>query len=360
MLQGEIARTDPFYVDIDVTNRCNLKCVGCQYHSPYIHNYSPRDPAVSDIAFEMLEKLCNEWHADRTSTLVLQGSGEPLLHPDILKMVDMIKKKGFRVVLVTNGVLLNRETIGQLIQSGLDSITISLWASSRKQYKEMYIGADPDFFHRIIASLKLISEMKTASSCKCPEVVLYHAINKYNHEALEEMIALASECGCDRIVFSPMVNIKGEIDAFVLTDEEEAIVRERIATLKKQCRQHAIGVNIDWTLLRYSLKDELWTYFPCSIAWFHARIRVDGSVQPCGRCDTEVIFGNVRKKPFREIWNDRNIRKFRNSMLHQRDLNYWRAHCFCNRCCFIWDMKRVHQVYKWFRPLADGLRNWKK
>jgi hypothetical protein len=59
LLTGEVAKTGPFYVDIDLTRRCNLRCLGCPYHSPHINDTSPQNPAVMDISLDFFKRLCN-------------------------------------------------------------------------------------------------------------------------------------------------------------------------------------------------------------------------------------------------------------------------------------------------------------
>jgi MoaA/NifB/PqqE/SkfB family radical SAM enzyme len=54
LIDGREAKTDPFFVDIDITNRCNIRCVGCQYHSPYITGFSLETPGIQDISFSMV------------------------------------------------------------------------------------------------------------------------------------------------------------------------------------------------------------------------------------------------------------------------------------------------------------------
>ena len=138
LLTGEVAKTGPFYVDIDLTRRCNLQCLGCPYHSPHVNDTSPQNPAVMDLSIDFFKRLCNELKRMNTHGLILQGAGEPLLHPDVFEMISTAKAAGFHVTLITNGTLLDRETIEALIDARLDTLKVSLWASSAEQYQQNY------------------------------------------------------------------------------------------------------------------------------------------------------------------------------------------------------------------------------
>ncbi len=65
---------------------------------------------------------------NRLKVIVFAGWGEPLMHPEIAKMVAKVKKTRVaqRVEIVSNGVLLSNEMSDDLINAGLDRIRISI------------------------------------------------------------------------------------------------------------------------------------------------------------------------------------------------------------------------------------------
>ena len=83
LLTGERAYSGPIYVDIDLSNRCNMSFVGCPYHHyavgdrPYA---SGEEPFVSS---EMAADLCLSLKSMGARQLILQGAGEPLLPPPV-------------------------------------------------------------------------------------------------------------------------------------------------------------------------------------------------------------------------------------------------------------------------------------
>ncbi len=54
------------------------------------------------------------------------SGGEPLLSGDVLDLVSFIVQEGYKTDLVTNGVMIDEKTAGDIVRSGLDTVTISL------------------------------------------------------------------------------------------------------------------------------------------------------------------------------------------------------------------------------------------
>ena len=135
VLHGEAAFGGPIYVDVDVTRRCNLHCVGCQYHSSHTRDLPSSDPTVQDVPFEQIEQLSTDLSKLGTREVLLVGEGEPLLHPRVCDIVSAFKTAGCRVQVFTNGTLIDEGLARALIESGLDILRVSLWASSVDEYR---------------------------------------------------------------------------------------------------------------------------------------------------------------------------------------------------------------------------------
>ncbi len=348
LLTGEAAYTGPFYVTVDLTSRCNLRCLGCPYHSPYVNTASHNHPSMIDISPHLIEKLCKELNTINTHSLVLQGAGEPLLHPNILELLATVKKAGFHTTLLTNGTLLERDLIQALIDLRLDVIKVSLWATSPVEYQQNYPGTDPDNFQKVIGGMNLMAELKAQQKSTVPSVVMHFPINRINFRNINAMADLAIETGCNQVSFAPMYSANEILDSYLLSPEEEKWLRGTLIRVKQRLNSLPFQHNIPQALLRYELGKTFWQKIPCYIPWFHARIRVDGTVRPCGRCN--LFFGNLQDNTFHEIWNGSAIRAFRRKVFEPNGLDSMRENCDCSFCCFVADNARVHRFFKWFSP----------
>ncbi|MBI4612840.1 MAG: radical SAM protein [Planctomycetes bacterium] len=86
----------PFSVTVELTHRCNLRCVHC--YCP------PSAPARGEQEVEELARLFDELAHAGTLQLALTG-GEPLLRPDFEEIYVAAKRRGFLVVVFTNATL---------------------------------------------------------------------------------------------------------------------------------------------------------------------------------------------------------------------------------------------------------------
>jgi len=163
LIHGELAFTAPFFANVDVTRRCNMHCLGCQYHSSQTRTPSPGDHAVKDISFELVERLCVELPELGTSEVFLVGEGEPFLHPRLSDIILAFKRAGCKVQVFTNGTLLNESKASQVLDSGLDVLRVSLWANSPEEYAKCHPGANPANLQRTLDGVRLITGLKATS-----------------------------------------------------------------------------------------------------------------------------------------------------------------------------------------------------
>ena len=104
-------------LNVETTNHCNLRCTICPVNRGMVRAKRFLDPAV----FMRL--------IDRSPTVrfVLPFQwGEPLLHPEIDRMIRHARDRGIRSMLTTNGTLLDDAMARRLFASGLDRLTISV------------------------------------------------------------------------------------------------------------------------------------------------------------------------------------------------------------------------------------------
>lgn len=147
---------NPTNVHIAISNRCNLKCVMCPYHSPEITKFHTSDffnkANYMDIdTFSKIAQYCGE------NGIFMQFGqlDEPLLHPRFLDFLDIARKFNVcNINLTTNGTLLDRKIALGIVQSNIKSITFSLDAIDKQSYKEIR-GYDYD---KTLANIEYLLE----------------------------------------------------------------------------------------------------------------------------------------------------------------------------------------------------------
>ena len=105
----------PVLAHIVVTRRCNLACTYC----------SEFDDFSKPVPTEEMLRRIDQLAALGTTVITLTG-GEPLLHPDLEKIIARIRHHGALAILVTNGYFLTPQRIQQLNRAGVDHMQISV------------------------------------------------------------------------------------------------------------------------------------------------------------------------------------------------------------------------------------------
>lgn len=114
---------------IEPTNKCNLACSVC-----YKSLASINSNASGLMEYELFEDILKKAQTTIKSVF-LYFRGEFLLHPDIIRFIELCKSYKYGVCVATNGLLLNEEIIKKIILAGLDKIIINYDAISNNDYE---------------------------------------------------------------------------------------------------------------------------------------------------------------------------------------------------------------------------------
>ena len=90
---------------LHATYNCNANCVHCAV---------PK--TKSTVSKENFNKIVAMARKENAEYLII-GGGEPMMHPDILNMVEYAAVNGLKVKIETNGMLLNKEKLERLSKS---------------------------------------------------------------------------------------------------------------------------------------------------------------------------------------------------------------------------------------------------
>lgn len=96
---------------LEITQKCNISCRAC---------YKIMDGSIKPFKY-IMDDLDNILQNRHVQTISIAG-GEPTLHSDLCKIVAIIHKRGIRVALITNGLLLDEHLYAALKRAGIDVI----------------------------------------------------------------------------------------------------------------------------------------------------------------------------------------------------------------------------------------------
>jgi len=117
-----LIRPEPRNLEVAITANCNLACVGCRYGREFMPG--------SQIPWPVMRDLLDDAKALGFFDVRFYG-GEPLLHPDLPRMVQYSRDIGLAAYMTTNGILL-RQKVEALYAAGLRSINIGYYGTGAK------------------------------------------------------------------------------------------------------------------------------------------------------------------------------------------------------------------------------------
>ncbi|GDX79058.1 hypothetical protein LBMAG42_08690 [Deltaproteobacteria bacterium] len=108
---------------LEPTKKCNIYCDGC-----YSTNEANSHKSLAEIRADM-DVFVRERRMDSMSI----AGGEPLVHPDIVEIVRIIREEyNLKPVINTNGHAMTRELLHELKGAGLHGVTFHVDASQRR------------------------------------------------------------------------------------------------------------------------------------------------------------------------------------------------------------------------------------
>ncbi|HWQ37998.1 MAG TPA: heme d1 biosynthesis radical SAM protein NirJ [Burkholderiales bacterium] len=302
---GTGARPSGPVVIWNLLRRCNLACRHC-YSISADHDF-PGELATPEI-FAVMDDL----KRSGAPVLILSG-GEPLLHPDIFSIARRAKDMGFYVGLSTNGTLINEHNAGDIAAAGFDYVGVSLdgMRDTHDRFRRMPGGYD--------AALRGIRLVRDAGL----KVGVRFTLTQDNAQDLPHLLELIERERVFKFYMSHLNyagrgNVNRARDALHLTTRWaiDLLLRTACDHLRRGLPTEFVTGNNDadaiW-LLRWAVK-----HHPGRVAHLRAKLgewggnssgigiaNIDnlGNVHP----DTmwwEYTIGNVRERPFSELWND--------------------------------------------------------
>ncbi|MFW6048511.1 MAG: GTP 3',8-cyclase MoaA, partial [Candidatus Natronoplasma sp.] len=212
---------------ISLTQECNLRCFYC-------HNEG-EEQGLQNTSLRLVEiKRLLETASELGMYKVKYSGGEPLLHPEIEKIIEYSSDLMEDVSLTTNGVLLDRNA-KKLRDAGLDRVNVSLDVIDPETYEE--ITGEPKLF-KVKKGIERANEVGLF-----PVKINMLLMEGLNENSIEDMIEFAGETGSILQIIEMTCN-EEEIDREFYRDyhislEELASELEKRAVRTKTRRMHA-------------------------------------------------------------------------------------------------------------------------
>ena len=273
---------------LEITRKCNLNCFYCARKGTNIDGKL--------LSYDNFKRIFK--NVEKVNAVILEGLGEPLINPDLLRMIRYISDRGGKAIITTNGTLVTKQVAKELVVNKLNRIRFSMNSADNGTFPTLRGGAN---FQDVCDGIRNIQEEKEIQDSEIPEIRICFVAMKKNIELLKDVILFAKHMSITHISIIDLAPINEEVENFRIdpTDFKRLLVFRDFA-LK-------LGINCDvvW-FQRLEINQK------CFVPWISTHIDMDGYVTPCDHIWTgQMKLGDIKNTPLREIWNGIQYREFR-------------------------------------------------
>jgi heme b synthase len=318
----------PKWIAWETTRRCNLECVHCRCSSDL-------EAAEGDFTTAEARRMIDDIAELSSPVLVLSG-GEPLLRRDIFEIAEYGTAKGLRMCMASNGTLVTDKVCEQMLAADIKMVSLSLDGPTAEVHDDF--RQCPGAF----AGVERAAELFHKHGVK---FLINSSFTKRNQTHIADTFQLAKKLGATAwYMFMIVPTGRGEdiMQELISKEDYEEILEwhyrqeknEDQILMRPTCAPHYYrivpqlakreGIKFERRSLTFSTGGGK----GCIAAQSICLIDCFGEVKPCSYFP--ISAGNVKQKPFREIWSE-------SPLFHQlRDFKSYRGKCgaceFINVC----------------------------
>lgn len=297
----------PVFVSVEPANFCQLRCPECPVGMAGGH---PQNGKAELLRHEVWETLLQEI-TPYAHTIQFYFQGEPLLNPDLPRMIHEAHKAGLYTIVSTNAQAMTQDYADALVRSGLDRIIVSLDGISPQSYNAYRAGGD---IGKAREALRLLHAAKQSLKSRTPVIEWQCLRLRTNEHEWAEIRRVYRQWGADRLTFKT-AQLYDYADGNPLMPTDS-----RYSRYAKGKDGH------------YRLKKPLWRRLwhiaaPCYRLWSGCVVTTSGEILPCCYDKAHAYsFGNIIATPIAALFRSDKANAFRRSVLRGTDIH------ICSNC----------------------------
>lgn len=296
----------PRSIFVEPTPLCNLRCIFCPC---YVQGEEvTEDRRTTQLSFEDFRRIIDSIKGKFNFQICFTYSGEPLLNPEIFKMVRYLKENEIPNVIHSNAMLLTKQKIKEMLASGLDRFIVSFDGATKKTYEDIKKGAK---FEVVIDNLKNLIRERKAKGLEKPLVEMQMVVTSTNIDESKLFVELSKEIGVDNSYLKTLMVFQDTKNKEYIKKVEELFVDNEVARYKRNEKGNIVLKNAEG----------------CPEIQ-NCVITCDGDVVPC--CfdvHGKYCLGNAIENSLMDIWDAKRYKDFRENVMNERKLPICK---FCN------------------------------
>ncbi|MBN1550500.1 radical SAM protein [bacterium] len=230
-----IVSSMPSYVRLEVTSCCNLKCIFCElkYYQEAGKHFSRR-----------LLKRVMRMVLPHTAALQIGDLGEPLLYPELNRLLDSFNKKPIPYVkIITNGILLSEKIRQKLLNGHVTSLVFSIDGTDKETFETLRRGGN---FNQLLSNIETLCREKKKLHADLPKLAFNMVLLKDNYHQITELVDLATRNGISMIYIQKLHPSDIQINQHSV-EKNGLEVQEMIQKARLAAFYHNIDMQVDFS-----------------------------------------------------------------------------------------------------------------
>ncbi len=315
----------PVLFNIDLTGRCNIHppCVFCAEKDAG-YQYNAIDISAVDKYLPFLSRC------ERVTDC---SFGEPLTHPDFLKLVQNVAENGQIFTFSTNGLLLTKKRADILAEAGENiGFAVSINAATSATYYKL-MGQN---FDKIIANIRYFIKKYRDKWGHNPPLAMSFIVMRVNCEEVLDFLKLAHHLGINNInlrhLFSVPDGVRPRNDfGYPFIYKYEMLSPEEYSCISTSSKVLAneLGLNliIHWEAAGSEINSLSvpGVDIPCLFPWKFSFVQEHSkNVYMC--CYSNAVLGSVNTHSLEQIWNGDLITQVRKELVSGKVPEFCKIH----------------------------------
>lgn len=301
----------PFNIELNPTDRCNLRCVFCgtiekKKSENWDYSIEMGRERLLQIVREGIELGAKAWR--------ISGGGEAMVFSETtIQIMQLIKENGGHGDLTTNGTLFTDKAIEEIAALRWDSVEFSLDAASPRIHNKLRQGKKA--FEKAIDAINKFQEYKKFLGSSKPEIHFKSILLSENFKEVPEMVLLAEKLGCTKFILEPIAVCTEEGERLRLSERQsrkfQKILKKFLPALDRLKIQTNLRdfleedefvrkIDVREKLLEEEARTDVLLPVVCFQPWYNMVIRPEGNVSPC--CVFYSSGRELSKMSLREVW----------------------------------------------------------
>jgi SynChlorMet cassette radical SAM/SPASM protein ScmE len=292
----------PRSVDLDVTNKCNLRCKYCAY-------FSGAAEVKDDLPTEEWLTFFEELNRCAVMKVCLSG-GEPFVREDIRELIEGVVKNRMRFNILSNGTLITDEIASFLASTGrCSSVQVSIDGSSPETH-DVFCGEG--VFKKALEGLRCLQRHKI-------HITVRVTIHRHNVRELDEIARLLLE---DLGIPDFSTNSASYMGLCRENDEEVQLsIEERVLAMESLLRLNRkyngrisaaagpLAESKQWLKMERARREGAENIPGCGFlrscngVFSKLAVRADGVIVPCNAM-SHIELGRINHDDLREVWQN--------------------------------------------------------